>query len=129
MLSAGREFWSSAKTLEMLRSSGCFDGKDGDKFSWPENFKPFISEGMCLGFYCITDQRHFAVDDPLGLTPANGFDLAVSALGACLWCLRRCFIDKELLSIKSFKVIDLCTHSFYIHSSVLCCVSADLPPS
>ena len=45
--SVGREFWSSSKTLQMLRETGCFDSEDEDgTFSWPENFQPFISQGL-----------------------------------------------------------------------------------
>ena len=43
-------------------------------------------------------------DDPLGLTAAADYELAVSALGACVWYFQRCFVDKDLLSMKSFQV-------------------------
>ena len=49
---AGTEFWSSAKTLQMLRETGCFDGDGGEDFSWPEDFKIFISQGVAIE--CIT---------------------------------------------------------------------------
>lgn len=50
-------------------------------------------------------------DDPLGLTAESDYELAVSALGACVWYLKRCFIDKDLLSMKSFQV---CTFFLYL---------------
>ena len=43
-------------------------------------------------------------DDSLGLTAAEDFDLAVSSLGACVWCLQRCHADRELLSLRNFAV-------------------------
>ena len=50
--SAGTEFWSSSKALQMLRETGCFDSEDENAtFSWPENFQPFISEGLCSDRY------------------------------------------------------------------------------
>ena len=42
--------------------------------------------------------------DPVRATVANGYQLAVSALGACVWYLRQCCIDHEVLSLKSFEV-------------------------
>lgn len=66
---------------------------------------------MYISVSGVFQSRSFILDDPLGLTAASDYDLAVSALGACLWYLQRCFIEKDLLSIKSFEV------------SVLCCVS------
>ena len=92
----------------MLRETGCFDGDGGEDFSWPEDFKIFISQGVAIE--CITvaslfsDQSFQCPDDPLGLTAASDYDLAVSALGGCVWYLQRCFIDKDLLSLKSFQV-------------------------
>ena len=44
------------------------------------------------------------LDDPFGLSASSDYELAVSALGACVWYLQRCFIDKDLLSMKSFQV-------------------------
>lgn len=43
-------------------------------------------------------------DDCLGLTANDNGDLAVSALGACVWCLKRCCIDRELLTMRDFEV-------------------------
>lgn len=42
--------------------------------------------------------------DPVRATVASGYQLAVSALGACVWYLRQCHIDHELLSLKNFEV-------------------------
>lgn len=32
------------------------------------------------------------------------FELAVSAMGACVWCLSRAHIDHTILSLANFKV-------------------------
>ena len=42
--------------------------------------------------------------DSLGLTAGEDSDLAVSSLGACVHCLTRCLIDRDILSMKSFTV-------------------------
>ena len=107
MINTGTEFVTSSKALEMLRQSGCFDDKESGSFSWPKDFETFISKGLLYThFFCNVASCHSlgCLDDPLGLTAASNYDLAVSALGACLWYLQRCFIDKDLLSIKSFEV-------------------------
>ena len=43
-------------------------------------------------------------DDSLGLTASLGCELAVSAFGACVWYLRKCKIDHEIVSLKRFEV-------------------------
>ena len=43
-------------------------------------------------------------DDCLGLTARDDFELAVSALGACTWWLKKCCVDYELLSLANFEV-------------------------
>ena len=43
-------------------------------------------------------------DDCLGLTASDDCDQVVSALGACVWCLKRYLVDHELLSLGSFEV-------------------------
>ena len=42
--------------------------------------------------------------DSLGLTAKEDSDLAVSSLGACVHCLTRCLIERNILSMKSFTV-------------------------
>ncbi|EDO28217.1 predicted protein, partial [Nematostella vectensis] len=41
--------------------------------------------------------------DPLGLTPTDGHELALSALGAVAWYLKKCLIEEELLSMGKFE--------------------------
>lgn len=43
-------------------------------------------------------------EDSLGLTAKEDSDLAISCLGACVHCLTRCLIDRDILSMKSFIV-------------------------
>lgn len=108
----GTEFWSSSKTLQMLRESGCFDSKDSkESFSWPENFQPFVNDGLCFDELKDCDNVFLPLppaDDPLGLSADSDYELAVSALGACVWYLKRCFIHRGLLSMKSFQVSRFC---------------------
>ena len=47
---------------------------------------------------------NFSIDDSLGLTASDDSDLAISALGACVFCLKRCLIDRNILSMRSFVV-------------------------
>ena len=44
-------------------------------------------------------------EDSLGLTAGENYDLVVSVLGAIVWCLRRCLVDHELLSLGNFEVM------------------------
>ena len=44
-------------------------------------------------------------EDSLGLSPAVGYDLALSSLGACVWTLKRSLIDHDLLQLGQFQVI------------------------
>ena len=43
-------------------------------------------------------------DDSLGLTASLGCEQAVGAFGACVWYLRKCKIDHEIVSMKRFEV-------------------------
>ena len=43
-------------------------------------------------------------DDSLGLTARDDSDLAICSLGACVHCLMRCLIDRDILSMRSFTV-------------------------
>ena len=48
--------------------------------------------------------RAVPADDSLGLTASRESELAVSALGACVWYLKVCLVDHEILSLKRFEV-------------------------
>ena len=86
---SGTEFWDEAKTLKELVSSGYFNsaGAEDDSFDWPKVLEEMLDSS-----------------DPVRATVANGYQLAISALGACVWYLRQCCIDHELLSLKNFEV-------------------------
>lgn len=57
----------------------------------------------CFAFYYDFIVARYA-DDNLGLNPQDCYELAFSCLGACIWTLKRCQIDKQLLSMKQFEV-------------------------
>lgn len=42
--------------------------------------------------------------DSVGFSVATDYELAASALGACVWCLKRAQLDYSLLSLASFVV-------------------------
>ncbi|CAB4032656.1 DNA mismatch repair Msh6-like, partial [Paramuricea clavata] len=83
-LSPGAEFWDASKTIKFLQENEYFH--EGGEQKWPETLK-----GMSIG-------------DNAGLTPAEDFELAFSALGACIWYLKKCLIENELLSMKKFEL-------------------------
>ncbi|XP_033224554.1 probable DNA mismatch repair protein Msh6 isoform X2 [Belonocnema kinseyi] len=79
------QFWSATKILEHLHEQEYF--KNGEsKFEWPKELEPYLNPG-----------------DSLGLTPAEGKELAVNALGGCVYLLRDYFLDQQLLAQARFK--------------------------
>ncbi|KAL8582855.1 hypothetical protein ACOMHN_042688 [Nucella lapillus] len=84
-LTPGKEFWESSKTLKTLLEEDYFK-EDGEEFQWPEAVKRMVSDS-----------------DSLGLTAAEGYDLAVRALGAVVWYLQYSLMDQEVLSMKKFE--------------------------
>lgn len=59
-----------------------------------------------MGQYCTFHVIVYsAVGDPLGLTADSNYELAVSALGAITFYLRRNLLDVELLSMKRFEEV------------------------
>ena len=55
----------------------------------------------------ILDRLHCttrSTDDVLGLTASRECEQAISALGACVWYLKVCLVDHEILSLKRFEV-------------------------
>ncbi|XP_012252115.2 DNA mismatch repair protein Msh6 isoform X2 [Athalia rosae] len=75
------QFWSASTTLKNLHEGDYFKSETNSDFSWPEGLKPYLSPG-----------------DSLGLTAADGAELAVSALGGCVYHLKASFIDQQLLA-------------------------------
>ncbi|NXF94233.1 MSH6 protein, partial [Eubucco bourcierii] len=87
-LISGSQFWSASKTLKVLLEEGYFKEKQtsGNGCSLPTVLKSLTSES-----------------DSLGLTPGENSELALSALGACVFYLQKCLIDQELLSLANFE--------------------------
>ncbi|XP_041469199.1 DNA mismatch repair protein Msh6-like [Lytechinus variegatus] len=91
----GSEFWDAAKTLKVLKEKDYFEDSERDKDEeakgglncWPDELKEMLSDA-----------------DSLGLTPKEGCEMALSALGACTWYLKKCCLEQELLSMRNFEV-------------------------
>ncbi|ETV71121.1 hypothetical protein H257_13519 [Aphanomyces astaci] len=78
-LKAGTEMWDATKTVRELKAAGYFA-------VWPDALTKWMDE-----------------NDPSSVVVhTNGF-LAMSALGGCVWNLRRSLIDQELLSLSQFQ--------------------------
>ncbi|XP_070208763.1 DNA mismatch repair protein Msh6-like isoform X2 [Littorina saxatilis] len=84
-LSPGKEFWESSKTLKTLHEESYFK-EEGEELQWPEAVKAMMSDS-----------------DSLGLTAAEGCELALRSLGAVVWYLQYCLVDHEVLSMKKFE--------------------------
>ena len=87
LLCLDKEFWDGAKTVKELISGGYFSSTDDSNFDWPKVLEEILD-----------------VSDPVRATVADGYQLAMSSLGACVWYLHQCCIDHELLSLKNFEV-------------------------
>ncbi|KAH0568272.1 probable DNA mismatch repair protein Msh6 isoform X1 [Cotesia glomerata] len=79
------QFWSATKVLEKLHEGEYFK-YESSEFSWPEGLKPYLNER-----------------DTLGLSPADDKQLAVNALGACVYILSDYKLDQQLLAQKKFQ--------------------------
>ena len=102
----GNEFWDDTRTLKELACGGYFSsaGADDDgHFDWPKVLEEMLDNS-----------------DPVRATVANGYQLAISALGACVWYLRQCCIDHELLSLKNFEV-NINSQHVYVKQLHRCC--------
>lgn len=75
-LRVGKEFWDANRTVDEIERAGYFTEK-----GWPAEVLEFLE-----------------VDK----TPRADGQLAISALGGCIWHLRRSIIDQELLSLCNF---------------------------
>uniref|UniRef100_M4BJP3 DNA mismatch repair protein n=1 Tax=Hyaloperonospora arabidopsidis (strain Emoy2) TaxID=559515 RepID=M4BJP3_HYAAE len=76
-LRVGKEFWDASKTIDEIERAGYFK-----EHGWPEDVLCFLKMDKVV--------------KPEGR-------LAISALGGCIWHLRRSIIDRELLSLCKFK--------------------------
>ncbi|XP_075391847.1 DNA mismatch repair protein Msh6 [Tenrec ecaudatus] len=84
----GSQFWDAAKTLRTLLEEEYFTEKlnKDSGVMLPQVLKNMTSES-----------------DSIGLTPAEKSELALSALGGCVFYLKKCLIDQELLSMANFE--------------------------
>ncbi|KAJ0005073.1 hypothetical protein NQD34_011287 [Periophthalmus magnuspinnatus] len=87
-LNAGSQFWDAQKTLKTLSEEDYFsENADKEKSGvLPPLLKNMTSES-----------------DSLCLTPKDGYELALSALGGCIFYLKKCLVDQELLSMANFE--------------------------
>ncbi|XP_058429258.1 DNA mismatch repair protein Msh6 isoform X4 [Marmota monax] len=84
----GSQFWDAAKTLRTLLEEGYFTEKLNEDSGGmlPQVLKDMTSES-----------------DSIGLTPGEKSELALSALGGCVFYLKKCLIDQDLLSMANFE--------------------------
>lgn len=76
-LKSGSEFWSASKTVQEIQIAQYFK-----IFGWPASIAQYLTS------------ENVVRDDG---------ELALSALGGCIWQLRRGIVDKELLTMNNFK--------------------------
>lgn len=84
-LTPSSQFWDASKTLKILAEEGYF-AEDHENGPLPPVLKAMTSDS-----------------DTLALAPGEGHELALSALGACIFYLQKCLIDQELLSMANFE--------------------------
>ncbi|XP_077352530.1 DNA mismatch repair protein Msh6 [Festucalex cinctus] len=89
-LNASTQFWDAQKTLKHLSEEDYFR-ESADKDQAGRSFLPAILQKMT------------SESDSLGLTPKEGYELALSSLGACIFYLKKCLVDQELLSMANFE--------------------------
>uniref|UniRef100_A0A1I7RY21 DNA mismatch repair protein n=1 Tax=Bursaphelenchus xylophilus TaxID=6326 RepID=A0A1I7RY21_BURXY len=91
-LSSKKEFFTSDETLKQLFSEK-YLGRDVNE--WPEVLKKVVND----------------VEEVIP-TPHPDYGLAVSALGAVLWYLKRCLIDVDMVTMKKFSFYSPSTLNF-----------------
>lgn len=84
-LHSGTHFWEPSKVLKYLA-----DGK-------------YFTSGEGIDEWSSTLQEMLDSDDRLHQTPKKEYELAIRSLGACIWYLKKCLIDDQLLTMKLFE--------------------------
>ncbi|XP_033303420.1 probable DNA mismatch repair protein Msh6 [Bombus bifarius] len=79
------QFWSSSTTLKNLHEGEYFRSSDS-QFQWPAGLQPYLNQ-----------------NDTLGLTSADDKELAVHALGGCVYLLKEYLLEQQLLAQGRFK--------------------------
>ncbi|XP_069001038.1 DNA mismatch repair protein Msh6 [Embiotoca jacksoni] len=90
-LNAGTQFWDAQKTLKTLSEEDYFKETAGEEQGTGSTFLPALLKSMT------------SESDSLRLTPQEGHELALSALGGCMFYLKKCLVDQELLSMANFE--------------------------
>ncbi|XP_008281190.1 DNA mismatch repair protein Msh6 isoform X2 [Stegastes partitus] len=90
-LNAGTQFWDSQKTLKTLSEEDYFKETAGKEQGAGSSFLPALLKKMT------------SESDSLCLSPKEGYELALSALGGCIFYLKKCLVDQELLSMANFE--------------------------
>ncbi|KAM9727262.1 DNA mismatch repair protein Msh6 isoform 1-T1 [Menidia menidia] len=90
-LNAGTQFWDAQKTLKTLSEEDYFKETAGEGQGTGNSFLPPLIKKMT------------SESDSLCLTPKEGYELALSAFGGCVFYLKKCLVDKELLSMANFE--------------------------
>ncbi|XP_061645650.1 DNA mismatch repair protein Msh6 isoform X1 [Phyllopteryx taeniolatus] len=90
-LNSSTQFWDAQKTLKTLSEEDYFRTSAGKDHGTGGSFLPGILKKMTSG------------SDLLGLTPKEGYELALSSLGGCIFYLKKCLVDQELLSMANFE--------------------------
>ncbi|XP_075874926.1 DNA mismatch repair protein Msh6 [Nelusetta ayraudi] len=90
-LNAGTQFWDAQKTLKNLSESDYFTETADKDQQTGKSFLPGLLKGMT------------SESDSLCLTPKEGYELALSALGGCMFYLKKCLVDQELFSMANFE--------------------------
>lgn len=81
LLTSGIQFLTPEKTIDLLMKECYFRDKNND-FEWPTVLTEFVD----------------------GHLPKQGYELALKALGACLWYLKDSELDIKVLSMKKFHI-------------------------
>ncbi|XP_011703725.1 PREDICTED: probable DNA mismatch repair protein Msh6 [Wasmannia auropunctata] len=75
------QFWSATTVLKKLHEGSYFKKEKDSNFAWPEGLRPYLNEG-----------------DSLGLTPSDNKELAIHALGGCVYLLKEFLLEQQLLA-------------------------------
>lgn len=84
-LTSVSEFWESTKALKVL-AEGDYFRDESEQLLWPPVLKKMIGDA-----------------EAVNVSAADGYVLAITALGAILWYLKHSLVDEELLSMKNFQ--------------------------
>ncbi|XP_049939729.1 DNA mismatch repair protein Msh6 isoform X1 [Schistocerca serialis cubense] len=84
------EFWTAEETLVFLREGQYFtaddvESDDNQNKYFPKAFWQYLNSA-----------------DPMGLSANSEGELAIKALGACIWYLKECVVLDRILSLKQF---------------------------